>query len=580
MAQLRAEDKKIEDVIFLSSDKFKIPRYQRPYSWDEDQVSDFWNDLYNNSSNLFFGSFVFNYEYYEAEEYIEVIDGQQRLITITILLCVLRDFYKKLKDNRKANLTQRHTVAFEDHMTGKETYRLECGESLVEFFQDNLQKEGSDILATNPRKKEHKLVKNNYLFFKNQIEEELKKEDNLEKKIIILDDIKKKLANLKIIWIRIETDDDAYSIFETVNARGVDLTVADLLKNHLLSQLREKDGIDIAKNDWLEIESNVEEVGGLLSISKFIRYYWLSQYGSITEKELYKEIKNQNPNPSEFLDKLKLVSNYYSIFSANKNDQNAWVELGFGRRDAGKISDICYALRIMKITQFFPLLICLLVNREKTGLDFISYLEKIEKHHFVYSAICKQPGNKVEKLYSGAAKNISDIFKSKVKNIDGSIQKILDNLINDLKKIRPNKETFVDRFMEIEYKNKDLVYYIFSKMEKYRNPSLETKINYDEVSIEHILPQNPEPWGLNKNDIKGFVNRLGNLSLLGRRPNGGAQNSTLKDKLKLYKESAYKITNTDLVSFVEDKKNKWNEEIIKERQKEIANEAFDLIWSL
>ena len=293
MAQLRAEDKKIEDVIFLSSDKFKIPRYQRPYSWDEDQVSDFWNDLYNSNSSLFFGSFVFNYEYYESDEYIEVIDGQQRLITITILLCVLRDLYKTFKNKEKANLTQRHTIAFEDHMTGKETYRLECGESLLEFFQDHLQKYGSDIMTTSARKKEHKLVKNNYLFFKNQIEDELKKETELDKKIAVLDSIKKKIANLKIIWIRIETDNDAYSIFETVNARGVDLTVADLLKNHLLSQLKEKDGIDTAKTDWLEIESNIEEVGGLLSISKFIRYYWLSQYGSVTEKELYKEIKNQ-----------------------------------------------------------------------------------------------------------------------------------------------------------------------------------------------------------------------------------------------------------------------------------------------
>ena len=235
---------------------------------------------------------------------------------------------------------------------------------------------------------------------------------------------------------------------------------------------------------------------------------------------------------------------------------------------------------LMKITQFYPLLICLLVNRSKMGLNYISYLEKIEKHHFIYSAICKQPGNKVEKLYSGAAKNISDIFSSKIKNVDGGVQKILDGLISDLKKIRPLKEVFVDKFMEIEYKNKDIVYYIFSRMEKYRNPSMETKINYDEVSIEHILPQNPELWGLSKDKVKSFVNKLGNLSLLGRRPNGEAQNSLLKDKLKLYKESAYKITNTDLVNFVKQNGNKWNEEIIKERQKEVANEAFGLIWNL
>src|SRR3989338_2051006 len=110
-----AEDKSLSDI-FTGQEKYKIPRYQRPYSWTTDEVSDLWNDLIEEES-AFLGSFVFNYEKYNEEEFVEVIDGQQRLITLTILMAVLRDIYKELGDEDKSRLTQ-ETIAHKDLISG------------------------------------------------------------------------------------------------------------------------------------------------------------------------------------------------------------------------------------------------------------------------------------------------------------------------------------------------------------------------------------------------------------------------------------------------------------------------------
>lgn len=148
-----AEDKSLSDIL-NGKEKYKIPRYQRPYSWTADEVSDLWNDLKEEES-VFLGSFVFNYEKYDDEGFVEVIDGQQRLITLTVLMAVLRDVYKELGENRKSNKTQ-EIIAHTHPITLKEDYRLRCGDTLNKFFNENIQKENSDILAVNPRRKEEK----------------------------------------------------------------------------------------------------------------------------------------------------------------------------------------------------------------------------------------------------------------------------------------------------------------------------------------------------------------------------------------------------------------------------------------
>jgi uncharacterized protein with ParB-like and HNH nuclease domain len=457
-----AEDKSLSDI-FTGQEKYKIPRYQRPYSWTTDEVSDLWNDLKEEDST-FLGSFVFNYEKYHEEKFVEVIDGQQRLITLMILLAVLRDLYKEMGDEEGASLTQ-NLISHKDQITRAEDYRLKCGDSLNNFFMENVQKKDSNVLSTNPKRKELKSIKENYKFLKEGISDELKQIKEKTKKIEYLNNLKRKIFDFKIIWIRIENDEDAYSIFETVNARGADLTAADLLKNYLFSKIPKRDdGIDTAKETWSTIENNVESAKGPLNVSKFIRYYWLSKYSFVPEKKLYKAVKKTIIDPDNLLVDISNASEYYYKIASDSVGVNDWVEDFEDKKIAQKIADTLTGLRVMGITQCYSLILCLLLNKEKIGFDFSDVFKTIERYHFAYSAVCKLSGNVVERLYFNAARDIQEALKiaDNKKRIQ-SVQSALSNFKNSL--TYPSKELFIEKFLDIEYKNYPLVIYILSNME-------------------------------------------------------------------------------------------------------------------
>lgn len=569
-----AEDKSLSDI-FTGQEKYKIPRYQRPYSWTTDEVSDLWNDLKEEDST-FLGSFVFNYEKYNEEKFVEVIDGQQRLITLMILLAVLRDLYKELGDQDGADLTQ-NLIAHKHPVSRIEDYRLKCGDTLNTFFVENVQKKDSDILSATPKRKELKTVKENYKFLKERISEEIKQIQDKTKKIKYLDDLKQKIFDFKIIWIKIENDEDAYSIFETVNARGADLTAADLLKNYLFSKLPKRDdGIDTAKDIWSTIENNIERAKGPLNVSKFIRYFWLSKYSFAPEKRLYKEVKKTISDPSNFLADISNASEYYYKIASDSVGVNDWAEDFEDKKTVQKIVETLSGLRAMGITQCYSLLFCLLLNKDKIGFDFSDVFKTIEKYHFAYSAVCKLSGNVVERVYFNTSKEIQEALKisdnkKRVKNIQRAISNFKTKLAY------PTKEFFIEKFMDIEYKNYPLVIYILSNIEKAKGQTDEHVVNFTKVNIEHVLPQDPKAWSLSKKDVKDYVNKLGNLTLISKKINGPMGNKPLKEKAKLFKDSKLNI-NKELLEKFKSLKYKWNEKEIEKRQKEIAEYAYDIVW--
>lgn len=569
-----AEDKSLSDI-FTGQEKYKIPRYQRPYSWTTDEVSDLWNDLKEEDST-FLGSFVFNYEKYNEDKFVEVIDGQQRLITLMILLAVLRDLYKELGDDEGANLTQ-NLISHKDQITRIEDYRLKCGDSLNTFFMENIQKKNSDVLSANPKRKELKAIKENYKFLKTGISAELQLIKDKARKIEYLNNLKKKIFDFKIIWIRIENDEDAYSIFETVNARGADLTAADLLKNYLFSKLpKREDGIDIAKETWSTIEDNIESAKGPLNVSKFIRYFWLSKYSFAQEKKLYKEVKKNISDPSNFLADITNASEYYYKIASDSVGVNDWAEDFEDKKIAQKIVETLSGLRVMGITQCYSLLFCLLLNKDKIGFDFSEIFKTIEKYHFAYSAVCKLSGNVVERLYFNTSKEIQEALKiSDSHRRTQNIQRALSKFKTSLE--YPTKEFFIEKFMDIEYKNYQMVIYILSNIEKAKGQTDEHTVNFTKVNIEHILPQDPKEWSLDKKDVKDYVNKLGNLTLISKKINGPMGNKPLKEKAKLFKDSKLNV-NRELLEKFKLLKYKWDEKEIEKRQREIAEYAYDVVW--
>ena len=388
----------LEQVIFkASTNQIKIPKYQRPYSWETQQIDEFWDDLVQENPTFFIGPIIINIEHKDQEDgYVEVVDGQQRLITSTILAAVIRDTYKEFGADSRANNIQRNFIAYVDDDDNDKGFRLIPGLSTSEFFKNNIQSANSDIMESEPDTKEHKRIKDNYKNFKSTLDKYLSSETSNDAKIEKIGKIRDRLKKLIVIIIEINNDNEAYEIFERVNNYGIDLSLSDLLKNHIL---KNSNDTDTAHSIWYEVEKNIRTAES--EMKKFIRYHWLSKYNFRTEKKLYNSIKDEIRNYDAFLDELQESSEIFNkILKGDRQDFN---NLKINGRDfSKKIYSIIIASRYMGISQDNVFYLGLIRNIEKNKIlvNPSNFLEFLEKFLFKYFAVCTTCANKVERLFS------------------------------------------------------------------------------------------------------------------------------------------------------------------------------------
>lgn len=580
---MKSETKSLGDIIFSNSKKqVRIPKYQRPYSWEIQQIEEFWDDIIQDMPTYFLGPIIVNVEHSKDRDgFIEVVDGQQRLITSTILASVLRDVYLLYGRQDLASTIQGNFISKKNLDNIDMGFRLTTGVSTNEFFSEFVQKQNSKIDNSQPKTKEEKRIKNNYLRFLELLEKHLDSETSNDKKIQKLGKIRDALNDLKVIEIEIDNDSEAYEIFERVNNYGIDLSLSDLLKNHILKNV---DNPNDAHEVWFEIEKNIQSSES--EMKKFIRYHWLSKYKFQTEKNIYNEIKSTIKDYNSFLQELYSSSDLYlDILKGNKFD---FKELKVNGKDISKkIYSIILASRYMGISQDNVFYLSLLrnLNQKKLLINPSNFLLFIENFLFKYFAVSSLPANKVERIFSKYAIRMNDICNSEKedKMIKSELNRMFDNFKDELKELVPLKELFIDKFDDIRYSNTEKarkkITYILNKYENYLNDVVEKSIDYDNVNIEHILPQKPESWGLSRSEIKSYVHKIGNLTLINRKLNSQMGNISFEDKLPILKKSSLRV-NQDLVKFVSEKDNFWNEEIILDRTSKIASIAYDEIWKI
>ena len=547
----KADDTSIDELLFGNNPVLSIPRYQRPYSWDKDEVEDYWNDLVSMETIPFIGSVVLNNEHLKSDGYLEVIDGQQRLLTTTIFMSALRDFCKKNGLENVAERIQRLAISREDK-TGKEEFRIRCGATLEEYFESRVQS-FDEVQYSGKLTKEHKRVKKNKAFFEEKITEYVNTVDTKSEKQARVQELWTTVGELTVIEIIISNDDDAYTVFETVNARGKDLSVADLLKNWIFKQVGDDDKkIESAKKKWSEIETNINQVDA--EVSSFLRQFWISKYSFTSEKALYRKIKKEITDYESFLEEIRTASYWYNkLLSYNLSD---WLEEEEGK----KIFSSLQGLKIMRAKQVNVLFLGLLRNKDRIPNSIGKYFKLAEDFTFIYSAVSKLQANKVEKLYSAFSIDLEEFLNSskKDKYFERNLNRLFSNFENDLKSLIPNEEFFVEKFMNIQYKNssvaRGLIRYVLERVELSFSNNEEFKVNFDTVNIEHILPQKPKDlssWNVTKAEHKNVVNQLGNLVILAIALNSDASNSDLKNKLPILEETEIKSTKS-LVSNIKE----------------------------
>jgi uncharacterized protein with ParB-like and HNH nuclease domain len=302
---IKPYDSKIQKL-FLSS-FFKIPRFQRPYSWDKGNIEDFWADIIaSGKRDHFIGSMVFYTE--NSDQELFVVDGQQRLTTITIFLAALRDTFSEAGE---ADLADGIQGVIERPDIGAKKKFVLLTESSFPYFQEYIQKKGAPELELKPSDEELGM-KAAYDYavagFQEIVEKARKSETTTERKKkkvkAQLEACRDALLSLDFIVVQLDNESDAHVVFETLNTRGRDLETKDLVKNLLTKFLPPKSAdVDPTKIKWNGVVEAISSSSASLNTSTYIHHYWLSKFDYTPERTLYEKIKKHlnAENAADFL---------------------------------------------------------------------------------------------------------------------------------------------------------------------------------------------------------------------------------------------------------------------------------------
>ena len=418
----------------------------------------------------------------------------------------------------------------------------------------------------------------NYLELKDKITCELEKYNGSIEKIEKIYELWDKIAEIKIIQIKIENEEDAYEIFETVNARGAELSVADLLKNYIFKniKIKEKKELEKTQDKWKQIVENVDETN--TDLTKFLRYFWMSKYSFSTEKKLFKEIKKQILDYGKFLNDLVNASELHRKMIVSQEDE--WIDIV----DGNKIFSSLKGLKMMGVTQCYVLFLSILRNLDKLNFSPKYVFEIVEKFTYLYSSVCNLPTNKIEKIYSKYALKLEKILTNGDQNDKNKDpHRVFSEFKEEIIKLKPVFSVFEANYMDLSYggseKNKKIISYSLLKINDFTGTG-EHNINYNNVNIEHLLPKKPDrDWELDKIEIKDYVDKLGNLTLVHKKINSKIGNSKIEKKLPLLKGSEIAMTKKVVNEIIENKL-LWDKNKILNRQKEFAKESYFKIWKL
>lgn len=565
--------------LFNESIKLVVPKYQRNFDWGKNEVQELMIDLKESREDnceLYLGNFVFDTN--KNDEY-RIVDGQQRITTISILLIACREKAKQLGETKLAYKIH-EKIEFTDDTTGKtEAVRVIVSPTISDVFNyiSNSDWDGEFPLKINGKgvKKQSNKIKPIYKYMLSQLEDF--DADELSEFLNVL------YKKTYVIILTIEKESEAFELFERTNARGLDLNVADLLKNYLFKNVEEEE-IEESWDQIVEFSDN--------TLQRMIKYFWVSYKGYTSKSDLYKKLKEYGDEigAEQLTERLYNFSEYYHVArSLDANEIRDWLgkiecdELAKDEGHPNTISQLFESLKLFNITQAYPLIYSIFTgyrNSDRNIKVLLKLLKNIENYHFVNNMICDRIGNEVEKKYAE--------FCVKFINTD-DFYKTTQEFISILIEKKASKEEFESRFVELDYESTStsIFCYIFDRLNNYKFPDSQRqelynsnkKILINNYNVEHIMPRKPD-FKVAKETLD-IVHNIGNLLVISRHLNSKLQNKKPIDKIKILKaEGINHRYISDFIKEYEDKAGDWNDIVIGERAKELSSKGYDEIWQL
>jgi uncharacterized protein with ParB-like and HNH nuclease domain len=530
--------------VFSDDFLFTIPSVQRPYSWTTDQAGELLDDLLEfiehhgiTEKNIeqipepyFLGSIVLvKGEKPEAE----VLDGQQRLTTLTILLSALRSYlpeeYAKEIDELIVQRGSRIRKI-------EDTYRLRLRKKDNDFFKKYIQERDgiTKLTKQTPVKTDSQaLIRDNALYY-------LERFNDLDESTLTT--LPSVIATLcYMVIVSTPNFDSAFRIFTVLNDRGLDLMVTDILKAKIIGKIPESEQ-EIYTEKWEDIESALGRVQ-FNELFSHIRMILQKRKGVGNLKDEYDSIL-ENMSGKTFIDEILIP--YSDIYIQIKNYKTSFVN------DEETVKILEFLNRIDNI-DWIPVAMYYMHHYNNNILAFLKHLERFAAVHMILRKNFNWRQSKYATILRELEQGKDPFSKASTLNLtDDEKKEVIEALNGDVyKKLKDAAKRYVLLRLDA----------LLSKGQPY--------YDYNTITIEHVLPQTPpkeSEWTKNFPDIEQYVHKLGNLVLLTIKKNSRAKNFDFERKKSTYFQSKDGVSTFALTTQVI-QENEWTPKVLERRQK-------------
>lgn len=553
---------------FDGSDKrFIIPLYQRNYDWKEDNCEQLFQDLVklysSNRNSHFFGSIVSSIEKGSEDRYI--IDGQQRITTVSLLLIAMVNVAKEgLMQSTDPKLTEK---IFKRYLVDE--YQEEARKVKLKPIKKDMQAFDALLFCTKDKYVKGSNVTRNYSFF----------HEKIQHCGLTLDQLFEAIKKLEVINIKLDEDDDPQLIFESLNSTGLDLSEADKIRNYLLMSLSPTEQDDLYTRYWNPIEESTN-----YEPTPFIRDYLTMKQGKIARQDdIYVNFKGYSETLR--LEREKLMADMFHY-------AKIYHEIDLAATGDKRIDSKLQELKTLDSTVAFPFYMAFFNYAQEVGMtdnDVYKVIDLVEAY-WARRIICNLPSNAINKVFATLHRDVVGVMDKATANKDAKQPSYYEALVYVLLRktgtsMFPNDDLVRDEFATRQvYKMPPAArMFILERMENQDSKERHdvTKLLTErEITIEHIMPQTLSGnWKAALGDDwerihQQYLHTMANITLTGY--NSQYSNLSFQDKRDMekgFKDSAFRLNH-----FVQTC-DKWTEEELKMRQRELLG-VFLKLWPL
>ena len=550
----------------LMESRFAVPNHQRDYSWTEDEVCQMFDDLEAAQSagdeTYFIGLMVFM----ESEEnHLIVLDGQQRLATGVIFASAVRSWlagytqYKTEADKIQTAFVGGADIG-ESEIEARLIMNAANNPTFDEFVVNSVPTpEIKASLSRLKRQDRNRRLLEAALYCRQRIEELAEQNNDADTTAkSLMATIKYLRDSVSVARLVVSSDGAAFTIFESLNDRGMDLSPMDLVKNYLFGQAekKSKELIRDMESRWTQMMATLTTV----KADNFLKTFWTSRHGRIQKPYLFKNLKKTHNSPDRAInlsmDMLAAAEQYAALENA---EDPVWAPYGKQARR------LVRSLRLLSSSQVHPIILAAL-NKFDIG-EIERLLRLLEVLIVRYQLIGGERTGRLEISCARLAKAISD---GKIETAGAAF--------DDLSDIYPKDSEFQDAFKHKTERTNNKAQYLLTAIEREEQRRARKTVieSFGSLTVEHVLPKSPGAmWSAEiANDdsiVEDCVYMLGNMCLLTSAENKAAGDAGFEDKKAVYKESSIILTKS--IAEIE----KWNRMAIEHRQARMAKLAAS-IW--